>query len=264
MILIRNRFFAAFALFLAITAARPACSADLEDLVVVFLHGKGAWAGAFDGGLVNILHREGAMVAAPELPWSFGRIYDATYQDAMREIDDVVSKLKTQGRRTQVVLIGHSLGANAAIGYAASHGPLAAVIALAPSHLPEIEEMQRLSHDARVEAARLVAAGQGDVPHAFPDAIQSIPTSVMATPFVYLSMFDPDGPAVIRKNAAAMPAVPVLWVSGRFDWGADLGRDYASALVAKNPKSRYVEVPAGHLTVGWMARTMILDWLKSL
>ena len=89
--MIRNRLFAAFALFLAVTAARPASSADLEDLAVVFLHGKGAWPGAFDGGLVNFLHKAGAMVAAPELPWSFDRIYDATYQDAMREIDLVVA-----------------------------------------------------------------------------------------------------------------------------------------------------------------------------
>lgn len=264
MILIRHCRLAAFALFLAVAAAGPASSADLEDLAVVFLHGKGAWAGAFDGGLVNFLHKEGAMVAAPELPWSFGRIYDATYQDAMREIDVAVAKLKAKGRRTQVVVIGHSLGANAAIGYAASHGPLAAVVAIAPSHLPEIEEMRRLTHDARVEAARLVAAGQGNVPHAFPDEIQSVPTSVMATPFVYLSMFDPDGPAVIPKNAAAMPGIPVLWVSGRFDQSAAPGGNYAPALVAKNPKSRYVEVPAGHLSVAWTARTMIIDWLKSL
>ena len=264
MILIRNRLFAAFAMFLAVAAARPASSADLEDLAVVYLHGKGAWAGAFDGGLVSFLHDAGAMVAAPELPWSFDRIYDATYDDAMREIDVVVSKLKTQGRRTQIVVIGHSLGANAAIGYAASHGPLAGVVAITPGHLPEIEDMRRLTHDARVEAARLVAAGQGDVPHAFPDAIQSVTTSVTATPRVYLSMFDPDGPAVIPKNAAAMPAVPFLWVSGRFDQSAPPGRDYAFTLAAKHPKSRYVEVSAGHLSVAWMARTMILDWLKSL
>jgi pimeloyl-ACP methyl ester carboxylesterase len=264
MTLIRNRRFAALVLFLALAAARPASGADLEDLAVVYLHGKGAWAGAFDGGLVNLLHKAGAMVATPELPWSFERIYDATYQDAMREIDGVVSQLKTQGQRTQVVVIGHSLGANAAIGYAASHGPVAAVVAIAPGHLPEIDDMRRLTHDARVEAARLVAAGQGDVPHAFPDAIQSVPTSVMATPLVYLSMFDPDGPAVIAKNAAAMPAVPVLWISGSFDRSAAPGRGYASALVAKHPKSRYVEVSAGHLSVGWAARTIIVDWLKSL
>ena len=261
--MIRNCLFAVFALFLAVAAARPAPGADLEDLGVIFLHGKGAWAGAFDGGLVSVLHDAGAIVVAPELPWSLDRIYDATYEQAMREIDLVVSQLKTQGRRTQIVVIGHSLGANAAIGYAASHGPLAAVVAIAPNHLPEIEDMRRLTRDARVEAARLVAAGQGNVPHAFPDTIKSITTSVMATPLVYLSMFDPDGPAVIPKNAAAMPAVPLLWVSGRFDQSAP-GRDYAFTVAAKHPKSRYVEVSAGHLSVAWMARAMIIDWLKSL
>ncbi len=69
------------------------------------------------------------------------------------------------------MVIGHSMGANAAIGYAASHGPLAAVVAIAPGHLPE---------------------------------------------------------------------------------------------VARNPKSRYVMVFAGHLGVPGMARNAIINWLKSL
>src|SRR5215469_15835291 len=137
------------------------------------------------------------MVAAPELPWSFGRIYDATYQDAMREIDVAVAKLKAKGRRTQVVVIGHSLGANAAIGYAASHGPLAAVVAIAPGHLPEVEGLKGRTHAALIEAVQLMAAGKGDVRRRFPDMIQGVPTVVMASPIVYISMFDPNGPAVI-------------------------------------------------------------------
>jgi pimeloyl-ACP methyl ester carboxylesterase len=259
----RHLLIALAALLVALAAARPALSLDFEDLGVVFVHGKGVWAGAFDGGLVNLLQEAGAKVATPEMPWSFGRIYGATYQQALREIDASVAGLRAQGA-TEIVVIGHSLGANAAIGYAVAHGPLAAVIAIAPGHLPEVEGLERRTHDALITAAQLVVAGKGDVRRQFPDLIQGIPTVVSATPFVYMSMFDPNGPAVIPKNAAAMPAVPFLWVAGMFDPIAARGRDYAFTLAAKNPKSRYIEVFAEHLSTARVARTTIVRWLKSL
>jgi pimeloyl-ACP methyl ester carboxylesterase len=251
------------ALLLACAGPRAALCLDIEDLGVVFVHGKGVWAGAFDGGLVKLLREAGAKVATPEMPWSFTRIYAGTYQQAMTEIDTAVADVRAKGA-TEIVIIGHSLGANAAIGYAASHGPLAAVVAIAPGHLPEVEGLQRRTHDALIEAAQLVVDGKGDVRHHFPDLIQGVPTIVSATPFSYMSMFDPNGPAVIPKNAAAMPAVPFLWVAGVFDPISARGRDYAYTLAAKNPKSRYVEVFSEHLSTARIARSTIVRWLKSL
>ena len=251
------------ALALAPAAPRAAQSLDFQDLGVVFVHGKGVWAGAFDGGLVPLLREAGAKVATPEMPWSFTRIYSATYQEALNEIDRAVAGLRKQGAG-QIVVIGHSLGANAAIGYAASHGPLAAVVAIAPGHLPEVEGLKGRTHAALIEAVQLMAAGKGDVRRRFPDMIQGVPTVVMASPIVYISMFDPNGPAVIPKNAAAMPPIPFLWVAGTFDPISARGRDYAFTLGAKNPKSRYVEAFGGHLSTPRFARTTIVRWLQSL
>ncbi len=71
-------------------------------------------------------------------------------------------------------------------------------------------------------------------------------------------MFDPDGPAVIPKNAAAMGAaakpVPLLWVVGKLDPIDRRGPEYAFNAAAKNPKSKYIEVFAGHLTTPLVAR----------
>ena len=66
------------------------------------------------------------------------------------------------------------------------------------------------------------------------------------------------------KNAAAMPPVPFLWVAGMFDPIDARGRDYAYTFAAKNPKSRYVEVFAGHMLTPLAARKQVIDWLKSL
>jgi pimeloyl-ACP methyl ester carboxylesterase len=240
----------------------PLHAASLQGTGVVFLHGKGVWTGAFDGGIPSALEAEGAAVASPEMPWSFSRMYGATYDEALREVDAAVTGLKHKGA-TRIVIIGHSLGANAAIGYAARRGGVAAVVAISPGHLPETAEMRARTGQAIVEARALAAAGEKSR-RSWPDRIQGVPTFATASPAVYLSMFDPDGPAVIPKNAAALRGVPLLWVVGDSDPIFSRGRNYAFARAPKNPKSRYLEVSAGHLTAPRAAQSQVVEWLKSL
>lgn len=239
----------------------------LSGFGIVYLHGKAGWPGALNAGILNALQDEGALIATPEMPWSFRRRYSATYDEAMAEIDAVVASLRAKGAR-RIVVIGHSLGANAAIGYAARHPELAGVVALAPGHLPETGRMRSYVSDAVARARILVAQGRGAVPQSFPDMAQSIPLMATATPLVYLSMFDPDGPAVIPKNAAAIGAaphpVPLLWVAGKFDPIYRRGPAYAFDAAARNPKSKYVVVFAGHLTTPLAARQDVVDWINSL
>jgi pimeloyl-ACP methyl ester carboxylesterase len=251
----------ALVLTLVLAAAAPLQAAGLQGMGVVFLHGKGMWPGAFDGGLPGALEAEGAQVASPEMPWSFTRMYGATFEQAMTEIDAAVAGLKAKGA-SRIVVIGHSLGANAAICYAARRSVVAAVVAISPGHLPETPEMRARTRDALAEARQMYAAGdQGR--HAWPDMVQGIPTFAFATPAVYLSMFDPDGPAVIPKNTASL-RIPFLWVVGDSDPIYERGRDYAFARGARNPASRYLEVSAGHLTTPSAARSRVVEWLKAL
>jgi pimeloyl-ACP methyl ester carboxylesterase len=242
----------------------------LQGLGVVYLHGKASWPGAFNGGILSALRDEGALVATPEMPWSFHRRYAATYDQAMAEIDVAVAELKEKGAR-RIVIIGHSLGANAAIGYAARRPgmtELAGIVALSPAHLPEVGDMREFVADAVARAKKLVAEGKGDEPQTFPDMAQGIPLIAHATPLVYLSWFDPDGPAVIPKNAAAIGAaphpVPLLWVVGKLDPIDRRGPEYAFDAAAKNPKSKYIEVFAGHLTTPLVARKQVVAWINSL
>ncbi len=247
------------------SAAAPA--ANLQGLGVVYLHGKGGWPGALNGGILGDLKEEGALVVTPEMPWSFHRRYDASYDQAMAEIDAAIAGLKSDGA-LRIVLIGISLGANAAIGYAARNPDLAAVVALAPGHLPEVGNMRSFVADAVGRAKTLAAEGKGDVPQSFPDMAQGIPLTTTATPNVYLSWFDPDGPAVIPRNAATIGAaaspLPLLWVVGKLDPIDRRGPDYAFNALAKNPKSKYVEVLAGHLTTALAARRQVVDWINGL
>ncbi|MGA2895362.1 MAG: alpha/beta hydrolase [Xanthobacteraceae bacterium] len=261
------RALAALAVLLSPHVVATTFAANLQGFGIIFLHGKGAWPGGFDGGILSSLEEEGAQVAKPEMPWSFHRRYAATYDGAMAEIDAVVAGLRAKGA-SRIVVIGHSLGANAAIGYAARHPELTGVVALAPGHLPEAAPMRDFVRDAVERAKQLVAAGQGNVAQTFPDMAQGIPLTATATPVVYLSMFDPDGPAVIPKNTAAMgratPPVPLLWVAGKLDPIDRRGPEYAFDAGAGNPKSKYIEVFAGHLTTPLMAHRQVVEWINSL
>src|SRR5271156_4375500 len=111
----------AAALMAPLVASRAGVAApagQLQGFGIVYLHGKAAWPGALNGGILSSLKDEGALIATPEMPWSFHRRYAATYDQAMTEIDDAIAGLKAKGA-ARIVIIGHSLGANAAIGYAA-------------------------------------------------------------------------------------------------------------------------------------------------
>jgi pimeloyl-ACP methyl ester carboxylesterase len=245
----------------ALTAASPVAAASLRGMGVVFLHGKGVWPGAFDGGIPAALEAEGAKVVSPEMPWSLRRMYGATYEQAMAEIDAAVATLKAKGA-TRIVIVGHSLGANAALGYAAQRHSVVAVVAIAPGHLPETAEMRAHTQSAIAEARQLASAGHQER-RTWPDMVQGLPTFASATPSVYISWFDPNGPAVIPKNVAALNGIPLLWVVGNFDPISSRGPQYAFSR-AKNPANRYVQVLATHLTTSLMARGQVVDWLKSL
>jgi pimeloyl-ACP methyl ester carboxylesterase len=257
------RLVVAAAVLIAWVPGPSAQSSSLQGYGIVLMHGKLFWPGAFVGDLIAALSAEGAVVAVPEMPWSRARMYDATYEQAIAEIAAAVVRLKAQGAN-KIVIAGHSMGANAAIGFAARHNGLAAVMALSPGHLPETPEMREYTRTAVARAKALIAAGKGEEPARFPDSAQGWPYFVTATPRVYLSLFDPDGPAAIPKNAAAMPPVPFLWLVGTSDPIHARGPGYAYGPGAKHPNSRYLEVDAGHIGAPNAARNEIVAWLKSL
>lgn len=252
------------AVLTAMTAAGPllAKQGSLSDLGIVLIHGKGGTPTTMIEGLHESLKRAGALVDAPEMPWSARRIYDATFDQAMAEIDAAAERLKKAGA-TRIAVVGHSLGANAAIGYAARRKDLIGVVALAPGHLPEAWALRARTSGAIAEAKKMIAAGKGNVRRSFPDLAQGIPFQVQATPEVYLSMFDPDGPAVMPKNAAAID-VPLLWIVGVADPMILHGKNYVYGQGTRHPKSQYVVSASMHLTTPYQSRGQIIEWLKGL
>jgi dienelactone hydrolase len=200
-----KKLFCAAALFIVFLFAAGIAYAQPKETGVVVMHGKWGGIDKYITPIAGALGGAGYRVANIEMPWSKARMYDVDYGAAMKEIDAAVAKLKADGAK-RIVVLGHSLGANAALGYAATRDGLSGVIGLAPGHSPE--RFQKLASSV-AKAKAIVAEGKGDSTANFEDINGGQTRNVSVRARIYVSYFDPAGPAVMPNNAARLKA-PLL------------------------------------------------------
>lgn len=244
-----------------------------EKIGVVLMHGKqgGGPRDTSLDGLHRKLQEAGMEVVKPEMPWSFNRFIDGNWDTAMNEIRLHVDKVKQTGAN-KVVLIGHSLGSPAAMSYAARHADVSAIALLAPGHIPyyfslcvPFSPVKMCAVKEGVEYARQeVESGNGDKKQPLTDINQGRRNAVWMTPRDYLTYFEPTSDAEMAVTAGKIPSgIPVLWVIGDKDFLIREGRQYVFDKLPKNPKSKYLEVSANHITTPSVASDEIVQWLKS-
>jgi dienelactone hydrolase len=198
------------------------------------------------------------------MPWAGSRLYDAPYESALKQIDAAVKELRAKGVK-RVVVAGHSFGANAAIAFAGSGGDLDGILAMAPGHTPRWSYYKGGTKPAVDRARELVAGGRGNERVSFNDPNQGQMRALSARADVFLSYFDPDGPAHMPASMARIvKPVPLLWLIGSEDPLFPQGEDFAYRKAPPHPLSRYVVVAADHLNTPAAGREQIIDWLKSV
>ena len=256
-------FVAIFALTLFTALIGHIAPAAADSLAIVLLHGKGGSPSGYVRELAFALQSNGHLVSTPTMPWAENRIYDASFDEAMLEIDREIEALRKKGAKF-VVVAGHSLGANAALGYASLRDGVSGIVALAPAHTPELPAfIKRVGDDVR-RAKALVAAGKGKEKHRFSDVNQGRSVEVTASAEVYLSWFDPHGPAVMPKSAASLRApTPLLLIIGGHERSAH-GKDYIFDKAPPHPNSKFVTVPADHFAVPSAAIEEVVTWAHTL
>ncbi|NQV47562.1 MAG: alpha/beta hydrolase [Rhodospirillaceae bacterium] len=254
-------------LALAVFALEPAAAVAAEKTGIVLMHGK--WGTTKSKSPVVVLGKalasKGYLISTPEMPWSESRLYDKDYEATMAEIDKAVAGLKAKGA-TRIIVGGHSMGANAAFGYAARHDGLFAVLALAPGHVPS-EKGQKKDYGMYVATAKkMVSSGKGKTKEKFTDINQGKKKTLNIPAEVYLSWFDPDGPANMPNNVASLkPGVALLWLTGDKDGFHKRGsKGFAFNKAPANPKSAYVVVSSGHGDAPKKGEKEIIKWLDSL
>jgi pimeloyl-ACP methyl ester carboxylesterase len=266
-----KRFLAALAT-LAIVALAVAAPGSVQaqtrapTIGIVLLHGKGGTPLEQPlSGLAWALLNAGYWVELPEMCWSRARIYDEAYLDCFADIDNAIADLKSQGV-TRIVLAGHSLGGNAALGYGARRAGLAGIIALAPAPDNRFLARQPVVAASLLRAQQLIASGEGDQRIEFTDINTNRagfgPITVQATPRAFVSFDAADGPAALASNISALKA-PLLMVAGGSD-PTQHDPDGLYALAPPNPLNRLVKLDSDHMGTPQAAIDAVLAWLASL
>jgi pimeloyl-ACP methyl ester carboxylesterase len=230
------------------------------DVGIVLMHGKNGMPTAMIQGLSLALQSKGYLVASPTMTWARTRIYDATFEQTMQEIDKEVEGLRQKGAK-HIVVAGHSFGAHAALGFGAYSTNVNAIIALAPGHTPELPGfIKRFTSDVN-RAKALIADGKGKDKQTFGDINMGKTFDVSASAEVYVSWFNPDGLAVMPKSAAAFKAnIPLLFINGSDDPFAPT-KEYIFDKAPVHPQSKFIVVKANHLAVPSAATEEVIGWL---
>lgn len=238
------------------------------DTGVVLLHGKWGKPPFAHAPLAEALAAAGHPVASPTLPWALKRLYDASFDAALDEIAAEVAALRHQGCR-RVVLAGHSLGACAALAFAARRGGVDGLILLAPAHFPARLLVEGHTADSLATARAALAGPTPEKRIPVVDVNQGMRHRLRVAPAIYLSYFDPAGPADWAANARALPAdLPALWAVGHDDPAHGRRIDYAFDLSGQigpdHPRRRHLELAADHAGTPAAAAQAVLDWLARL
>jgi len=240
--------------------AVAAASAQAETIGIVMLHGKRGMPRQLQQ-LAGTIVDAGFVVEQPEMCWSRQRIYDLAYLECFADIDKAAARLKERGADA-IVVLGMSLGANAALGFGARRPGLKGVIALAPAHAPERLRRRPEIAESVAKAETAIAAGRGEEKTTFDDLNLGKLFTVSTTPEIYLSFFGPNSPAVMPRNAEGLTA-PLLIVSGADDpTQRNAGRIFAHT--PADPRNKHATVEADHRGTPAASTAIVEAWLRAL
>lgn len=252
---------------IGISSTHHAAAQATDKIGVLMMHGKNPGS-PNDPNFRSVLfrlQREGMMVEMPDMPWSQRRYLDGNWDGVMQEMTGHVAALRGKGA-TKIVLMGHSMGCPAALSYAGRMKDVHALVLFAPGHAPRsyYNAPQLAAVRKSIDEAReMVAAGKGAEKGRFSDINQGRPLTVSMTAKDFLSYFDPESDADMGVTAPKVPAsIPVLTVLGDADPLFKFARAYFHDKLPPNPKTKYLEVSANHLTTPGAATDAAIAWMK--
>lgn len=174
-----------------------------EKVGVVLIHGKAGMPEHLELLTMDLINA-GYLVKMPEMPWSARRRYDRSLTEAHDEIDGQIADLRALGA-AKIVMAGHSMGANMAMGYAATHRDrVDALVALGPGQTVESGKFPDALETSVSRARRMSSEGRGDEVVVFDDLHLGKLGTVTTSARIYLSYFDPNGLANMPATASRL------------------------------------------------------------
>ncbi|MCH7551046.1 MAG: hypothetical protein IIA35_05015 [Proteobacteria bacterium] len=145
--------------FAVLAGFQPGPALGAEKIGVVMLNDKNRDFLDLEN-LVEQLSGAGIIVKMPLAAWHIRRIYDKTYEQALKELDETVADLKSDGAK-RIFIAGHGLGANVALGYAANRKGLSGLILMLTSHFTTGKGFRKKLGADVARARQMVNEGKG-------------------------------------------------------------------------------------------------------
>lgn len=243
----------------------PVICAATDRIGIVLMHGKTGNPSFIANAAGGALQQAGFLVEAPEMPWSQRRYIDQPFGEALNEIEQAVERLRKEGAN-KIIIAGHSMGADAALAYAANRGGIDGVILLAPGHTPDSpSHLQEYQVDV-AKAKAMMDSGDGDKFSTFDDWNRGIHYTRAMKASIYYSFFDPKGLGAMSIDATLInPNIPVLYVIGSQDpVQSDQGKSYAFNKLPENKLTKFMTVNADHMGTPAAAVSAVICWLNEL
>jgi esterase/lipase len=238
--------------------------------------GKGTWICSTDKtvvshknnkvGLLAIdLYEDGFLIESPQCAWSKRKEYSHPVDISLSKcVAPRINILKNRGAE-KIVVLGNSLGANAAIRAGVFIDGIDAIVAMAPGHTPERERIREILDADIRDAKEKINSGNGQEKIEFEDFNQGQKKLLEVSAENFLSWFDPEGKAVMGLNAPKIKnGTAFLWIAGKDDIISDGTGKSIYDSVPPNPKSKFIHVEGGHRDVRKFGKEIIINWLKTL
>jgi len=229
-----------------------------HETAIILMHGK--W-GSPPAPLDSNFSVQRFHVVSPLMPWSGLSGYDKTYEQALKEINTLVIKLRASGFK-KVIIGGQSFGANGALAYAAAYGDIDGLVLFAPGHNPDID--RNYQPGIVSDALKNIKEGRPDQLIQFTDYNDgSRQKLVQARSDVFYSFFADDGLANMSGSAKKVKTpIPIIVFMGNGDYITKMGSGYFYDRLPKHDKSKYNTSSASHRDVPQASFESALEWIK--
>jgi len=231
-----------------------------HETAIILIHGK--W-GSPPAPLDSNFSVQRFHVISPLMPWAGVSGYDKTYEQALEEIHQLVTKLKAQGFK-KIIIGGQSFGANGALAYAAVYGDVDGMMLFAPGHNPDIDKNWQPGLVS--EAKKNIKEGRPEQSIIFTDFNDGgRQKTIEARSDIFYSYFADDSLANMSKSARKIKvSIPATVYMGNGDYVTRMGSRYFFDGLPSNAKSRYQISAASHREVPLASFDNALDWMKGI
>lgn len=230
---------------------------------IIFLHGKkGNPKANHNVKFIDKITAKGYTLIAPIMPWSEKRGYEGTRKQGYEIIDEAIKTLHTE----KIVIIGHSMGAIAALQYAAQNNKkVIGIVAIAPAHDPNIaQKLRSITQNSANTACAQVDIGNSKDKNNFAEMNMGKEYSIYASNEYYCSYYNtkyyPNTFDVINTVN-----IPVFILSGDQD---RLTKVYSHKklfdALPKHNLNTYKKLSGKHKSVLFKYIDEVDDWMSNL